>query len=474
MGTIFLFEWRKLIRNRLSIVLLLFFAGLGIYSIYYGNNIIKKQIIELNKLETAYKEQINASLIGFQADTTTQKGKSDYERASDPTMLDYYVNPIAAFYPNTFSSMAIGQREVLPLYKEVSTNSGFLQVYDADISNPEALAAGDFDLSFVIIYLLPLLIIALSYNVVAEEKERGTYILLKSHSSRLQSIITYKLLFRVVIVLGLTYILNLVAIYTSPMNVSTKGIHLLHWLMVVTAYLLFWFAVCYLLIALQKNAITTALYMVGTWLFLSIIVPSLFSFYIDTSYPIGIKADVASEKRKIEEEVWEINHNVLIEQFYTDYPEYKTDKQIDTTEYSAIRFIAYYDAVEKELSPMFEVHDEKMKARTQLMSSLSEFVPAMKTQKLLNQIGYSDLQSFRNFDASAKAFQKKWRAFIFAYVFNAQSLTEKDYSIMPKHTLSGLLGQHKNMLIETLKLIVVVILLLLAQFYISNKQNTYQ
>lgn len=60
-----------------------------------------------------------------------------------------------------------------------------------------------FHLGFVIIYLLPLLIISFTYNLMASEREGGTLWLLLSEPVSLRRIIATKLLFRFGLVAGL-------------------------------------------------------------------------------------------------------------------------------------------------------------------------------------------------------------------------------------------------------------------------------
>ncbi|GGX18010.1 DUF3526 domain-containing protein [Aquimarina muelleri] len=473
MKTIFLFEWKKLARTPLSISILVFFIGLGAYSIYYGYSITKKQIQVIHDLENLHKEQVKTTIGYFNADTTTHKGKALYNKATQPGWIEHLIKPFATFYPNSFSSMAIGHRDVYPFYKEISTKDNSLHVFDADISNPEILIAGNFDLSFVIIYLIPLLMIVLCHNIISEEKELGTFILLKSQSNHFRKIIFYKLFFRTLIVLTLTYILNIVAAYISPTNTPISILNLLYWLLIVTCYLFFWFAICYLLISFQKNSIVTSLYMIGSWLLLSIILPSLFNFYIDISYPKRIKADMASEKRKIEESVWDLEPKVLLQKFYNHHPEYNTQNSNDTIKYSSKHFVAYYDALEKQLAPIAKVHKDRENERKKLMSKFSEFIPTLKMQKTLNQIGNTDFNSYIYFEESTLSFQKKWKKFIYDFIFKDENLQVSDYLTMPEYPENRSQIQYKGIVINAVEFILLALLIILLQTYVTYNSNKY-
>lgn len=473
MKAVFLFEWKKLTRTRLNILLLIFFIALGSYSIYYGYGVTKKQILVIHDLENVYKKQVETTIGYFNTDTTTTTGKALYNKVIQPGWTEYLIKPFATFYPNTFSSMAIGHRDVYPFYKEISTKDNYLLFFEADISNPEILAAGNFDLSFVIIYLIPLLMIVLCHNIISEEKEQGTFTLLKLQSNRLQKIIFYKLLFRALIILILTYILNIIAAYSSPASFPVSIMDLLFWQLTVTCYLFFWFAICYLLISFQKNSVVTSLYMIGLWLLLSIIIPSLLTIYIDISYPVGIKADMASEKRKIEESVWDLEPKVLLEKFYNHYPEYKTKNPEDTIKYSAKHFVTYYDALEQQLAPIAKIHKNRESERKKLMSELSEFIPTLKMQKTLNQIGNTDYTSYTYFEESTISFQKKWKKFIYHFIFKNKKLQINDYLTMPEYHVHTFQKQHTKIVMSAVGFIVLALIIILLKQYVTYNSNKY-
>ncbi|MET3114172.1 ABC-2 type transport system permease protein [Pedobacter sp. CG_S7] len=469
MKTIFLFEWKNLLRNPLSIIMLFFFVGIGIYSIQYGNKVLKKQLVVIDSLRKTYKAQIVSSIKKFHADTTTIKGKRDYNNVAKPSSVNYLIKPVAIFNPNSFSALAIGQRDVLPFYKEVSSERSFTQAYPSEISNPEVLAMGNFDLSFIIVNLLPLLMIASSYNTLSQEKEQGTYRLLMLQSNYPQKLIFYKLLFKVLIVLSLTYGLNCYAIYVTGKTIPVNNLEVFTWFLVSTSYLVFWSAVCYLLISLQKSSATTAFYMVGCWIFLVVLLPSILNFYVNGTYPIGIKADMASEQRKIEEDVWGIKPKTLIENFYKHHPLYKTGNLADTMQYSPRRFVAYYNEMERRLLPISNVYDNKIKYRSHLLSQLSAFLPSLTTQQMLNQIAHSDLQAFRDFDRSSYLFHKKWQAMIYHFIFNDKQFRQEDYLSFPIYRSDAIPYNSKSILLGIFHLTILSIVLIAFAIF-KNKQ----
>jgi len=82
--------------------------------------------------------------------------------------------------PFALQLLNVGQSDVQPYY--YLTNSRVLQklTHESELENGFVQFIGHFDFSFVVIYLLPLLIVVFTYNVLSSEKEQGTWVLLKT------------------------------------------------------------------------------------------------------------------------------------------------------------------------------------------------------------------------------------------------------------------------------------------------------
>ena len=64
------------------------------------------------------------------------------------------------------------------------------------MTSPRKLLVGHFDLLFVMVYGYPLLIIALTYNLLATEREEGTLALVLAQPIRLRTLVAAKIALR--------------------------------------------------------------------------------------------------------------------------------------------------------------------------------------------------------------------------------------------------------------------------------------
>jgi cell division protein FtsW (lipid II flippase) len=95
-----------------------------------------------------------------------------------------------------------------------------------DPENPHRLLIGRFDAAFVVVFLVPLFIIALTYSLIAGERERGTLALLLAQPVTLPALITAKLAPRVIIVVAL---LALIAVLFALAIAQVNGAGLALW-----------------------------------------------------------------------------------------------------------------------------------------------------------------------------------------------------------------------------------------------------
>ena len=100
--------------------------------------------------------------------------------------------------------LGIGQSQQYGFYKKISRWSS---TYDDDIveeiSNYERLINGNIDFSFLVIFLLPILLIILTYNINGLEKDFDFYKLVSNQNNRVKIWIFTRLLFYFILVVFL-------------------------------------------------------------------------------------------------------------------------------------------------------------------------------------------------------------------------------------------------------------------------------
>ncbi len=141
------------------------------------------------------------------------------------------------------------------------------------------LFAGNFDLAFVWLYILPLLIIACCYPLYAEEKEAGTVVLLSLQGGNLPRVMALKMIFRMLLISVMVLLLNGIGFMATPVDLSINFNDALRWCVITQLYILLWTALSWLAVSLRTNGTLTALLLMGCWLLLVMIVPAITNIY---------------------------------------------------------------------------------------------------------------------------------------------------------------------------------------------------
>ena len=165
---------------------------LGGYAIYYGQSEIQAQRDNIDAVTTLEQQEFDRYKASFEEELASLEAEQTHDIASRPAYAWFRHGYHAILPPHDYAPLAIGQRDLFRYYYRLTGMSLYYQLFENELANPMNLLAGNFDLCFVIIYLIPLLIIAFCYGLYSTDKESGVLPLLLIQSLSLQRIITVR------------------------------------------------------------------------------------------------------------------------------------------------------------------------------------------------------------------------------------------------------------------------------------------
>ncbi|KIO76739.1 hypothetical protein TH53_13320 [Pedobacter lusitanus] len=429
---IFRFEWRQFLRQPAQLFILLFFLLMGLYGISNGYRFTEKQLAGLDSLAQNQRARLQELTGRFHSDTTTAKGKILAAQAGLPQMIEFKAPPAASNPPYGLTVMAIGQRDILPYFDIISSKRDILTPPNAEIANPEKLASGNFDYSFVLIYLFPLLIIILSYDLFSREAEQQTDRLLSVQSGDINRILLYKFLFRLVIISLLVNTISFIGFLIHP---HTTALHLpdvLLWLLVTNTYLVFWFAICRLVIIFRKSSSVNALILIGIWLLLTLILPALTNKTASLKHPMPLRTELVSSQRETMTHTWEMPIPQLLEKFYANNPQYlKLKSTADTAAYGNKRFVAYYDLLGRRMNSNINAYKAAAERHNNWLNQMAWFNPVAQMQGLLNATAETGLSDYLYYQDQTTIFQNQWVKLMNSYLLSNKKLTLSEIENLP-------------------------------------------
>ena len=403
--------FKNFIRSKGTKIGLLFLFLIGFISLLIGKQFQEKQSKNIYEAAEYQKEHI-ARNAAFHKD--------------EIGLLLYYVKFSLVNKTFPINSLAIGQRDVNPSIQSVTIRGLEAQKYDSELNNPSNLLLGNIDFSFVLVYLFPLLIIAFTYNIVSEEKESGTWKIVAAQTDNTFLYILKLFYIRILSLFFLLTIILLIALFilNIPLDKSLFTFYIISIL-----YVLFWFAVCFFIVSLQKNSNFNAVILLTIWLFLIIILPATINTYIVNKYPVPEALELTLKQRNAYHEKWDMDKKVTMDKFYNHYPQFK-NYGIPDQEFSWLWYYAMQQMGDDESAIQSKKLETKLKQRNQASQTIAQFIPTLHTQIYLNEIAKSDLGNQLLFMKKTKEFHKKSDCIFTQRYLTIQLLTRRTGQIL--------------------------------------------
>jgi ABC-2 type transport system permease protein len=411
--SIFLYEWKHFVRSPFKIVAVLLFIIASIYGLQNGAALYNKQNEEIERInkETATKNEVILSYFENNEKGPKERPWVDVTTPfwaiwSTPTY--HFKKPSPAIVYN------IGQAEQYGFYKAIGTSSS---PYDADmakeIANPERIQSGTLDFSFVVLFLLPLLLLILLYNIKGQEAEQGFLSLVFVQTGSKNWWVFSRTLFYVFLLLFILFgILVYGAILTNVFEAGNVFWNVYFW---DSIYLLFWVAIYFLILKYGKNTVSNTLQMIGIWLVISFIIPAAIQQWVSIEKPTNLMVDLIDAKRDKTDEIYDQPNKVTYQQLFDLYPSLRETKIVKDS-------ILLRKARRNSIRPLINVAmksatakiEEDNHSKNELISKTYWFNPLTYFQNKLNHLSethYDDYQIYR--DDIQKLIDKRIEVLVF-------------------------------------------------------------
>ncbi len=410
-------EFKNIFRNNAFQIGVLVVFLFGLYGIYYGNRVIEEQKENISRIEHLENESIEHILHIAGAENTA--GTDIYY------MIFHTYNP-----PSGWAAFSLGQRDILNYNIKTKILALEGQIYDNELTNPLSLLVGNLDLSFVFIYLFPLLIIALGFSLISEEKETGVWSMIKISGVPTLSFVFYKIFARWLIVVSLIVILMIVAALVFRAGFGAVFFAILG---ISILYVIFWFAVVWLINSLNKNSTYNAILSVGIWIVLCLMFPALGNTIITATTPVHEAMETTLIQREAYHEKWDKPKSVTMNKFYQEYPEYKKYKIPEEKYYVAGWYYAMQYVADKEAEPTSKQMEQKLMERQHKAETLGMFLPTVGVQRMYNTLVNTDLEAHMRYLASVRKHHKAVREFFYPYIFEETLTKNTPWEKRPKY-----------------------------------------
>lgn len=446
-------EFKIFFRNKAawSGILILLISGFA--AMYFGKSFIQQQQQVIEKATQLQQENTTRNIQYFGKELGT---------------LLYHNKFSIANIPDNWAAFSTGQRDINPYLFSVTMLGLEGQMYDTDLNNPASLLLGNMDMTFVFIFLFPLVIIAFTYNLLSSERESGIWSLVKSQSSIPLSTIWLKFSVRVITIFATAFVLILVSAFYLHLPFDLRFFKVLA---VIILYLTFWFALSFWVISRGRSSDFNAVSLIACWVVLNIISPAILNVWLTKSFPVPEALETLVTQREGYHEKWDMDKDTTMIRFFQHYPQFLKYPFPADQEFSWYWYYAMQQMGDDEASASVERLSAKLTQRQSFSTLTSLFLPGIQAQLKLNELANADLQNHLEFLKSLRAYHEKIRLQFYPLIFHNGKATDVEWK---KFKLENYNSQSEKQPVYSLFSMVLFSLLLLLFAMYNFRRKTGQ
>ncbi len=483
-------EWRLLRADRTPMVALAIFVVLGGYAAVDGVERARAEQ-ELASIATREARQslqrVRERIADEDARTSVPSGvpsrpaygPRDPEYVLASTRASNVVRP-----PSPYTALSAGRGRSIPaVYSVMTLEVGINPYGDAHpspgsaavfgravetVANPLTRHGGPLDLVFLLVYVCPLVIIALGHDLVATEREQGTLALVLAQPVPLWRMVAAKVLVRGIVVLAPLIVLPVGAVHAATGLGGPDVVQrLLMWSALTIAY-----AACWFLLAVSMNAATrgsgaNAIALVVAWIGTVVVLPAIASIVADARYPVPSGIELANQSRVFrndarasanEEELRrtflerhtadfhdqatmvEVMRSIvedapvgspLLDGFFERHPEIAGNRRFTHTELFYVLLAAQEEHVERRTQALRDRTATMIAARHRWMDRAAVVLPPLLVERGLRDVTETGYRHYRRFFDQVARYQTAQRAFFWPRVARTTPVDSRQADLIP-------------------------------------------
>jgi ABC-2 type transport system permease protein len=430
-GRVMVHELRLLIANRSLWIVAALFLALVIYGLFSGLTRIANQDAALSTVLSEQEVRMKDLVKQMNAIYGGTEKPDLYLRPDSPSWVGGSMGARHAVMPTApLAPLALGQSDLFSDNFRVSSYDKTTFMFNDPLQNPWHLATGHFDLAFVMVYIVPLLVIALSYNLLSAEREDGTLKLLLAEPLSLGTLVLGKIMARVIVLMALALVVPLAVLpFLRPQISGEAIVDLLLWVVIVVSYVSFWFALSIWVDSWGKSSATNGVILCSIWAILVFIAPVLLNVAVTKLHPVPSRVEMMTQVRAFVAEARKRYGDMNTEDYHPEVVPVEKGK-VFIQGYQKVSWRIQRD-LKPETDAILAAFDRQLARQQDLVDRYRFFSPAVVAYETMTDLAGTGLRRYRHFLRQVDAFHNQNQEFFFPRVFDELRMTEEDYRLMP-------------------------------------------
>lgn len=413
-------EFRRLARTRSAFVISLGLLIAGLFAIWSGAKEIAREQREIDGLHAHYTTQM-------------EQIAARYPTGEHAGYVAYYT-----FFPthhaaSGLAKLSLGLRDVAPMTLWVRMLGLEGQLYESGLGNPALQSLGNFDLSFVICALAPLMLLVLTHDILSRDRDHGRFSLLAAQAGSLARLFFARLLASALLVAALCTLLFGVAVVWVRIPCDTAA---LGWLAGLWAYLACWTAAAGLIAALCRTVGASVATALASWVVSVVLLPALLNLAVATAFPVTEGLALTVRQRQESHARWDKPRAETLALFFARYPEWSGTSPV-TGRFAWKWYYAMQQVGDDSVANESAAYRGNLLARQRVLERLAWLTPSTYAQTLFSRQAGTDLDAHLAYLDRVRAFHEELKLHFYPLVFAEQKLLPADYARFPRYTATA-------------------------------------
>lgn len=415
-----LWDWRLLMRSRVGMAAVLLTVAFVTLATWNG-------------AQFAGQWQAQAEAATTSAAETRTRLLDDIAAGQSWAAFPFSAESAIVLPPAPLADIASGRADLDP---RATTAFTFRKQHELfrhyEIDSPLALAQGRFDLAFVLQTLLPLLVIALGYGVLAEERERGLDRVLAVQQVPPRRLLAGRLLARAMLL-----VVPLLAVFawlwlmggTHALDTAQRSLRLGWALALAVGYLAFWWALVAWVGTWRLREGQTLLALLAAWVLLVLALPALAGLVSRELHPPPSRFELIAAARV--QEIDGVKRSAeLLGDYAHDHPELDAKAGGDLPAWASTLFLTSR-LVDEAVAPVVHRFDAALAAQQATVERWQFATPALMLQRGLMAAAGTDERRREAFFAQSRAHLVEFRERTGRMMLGGESLDAQRLQALP-------------------------------------------
>jgi ABC-2 type transport system permease protein len=328
--------------------------------------------------------------------------------------------------PNDLAFLAPSRGDAVPEVQRIRLLALEAQINDNETANPELLLAGRFDFAFVLLYLAPLVLIALLHDLWSAEREAGRLGTLQSLPNADRRLWTPRATLR----FGGVALALLLPLAAGAAIEGTALPRLLAAVGLVLASLGFWALLSLLVARADADSATQAAVLAGLWFAVALVIPAAAHLGINRAVPLPDAAAITRENREEVHAGWDRPKAETMQRFLAHYPEFADRAEVGNG-FQWHWYFAFQHLGDLHVAADSAARDADIARREALAQGLGWLLPPLKLTQGLQSLAGSDVTAELAFRARIRAFHRQLRDYHYPFLFDERPMTAADVAAAP-------------------------------------------